>query len=105
MRLAFDHPSDIRPFTMEPNMNQGVSMATAGERPVVETLITLVIYLIIVGVIYWAVTTILTVVPLPDPIRTVINVVMIVILVLIVVYALLGLLPALGGGSFHLHGF
>ena len=71
----------------------------------IGVLIQLVIYLIIVGVIYWAVTTILGVVPLPDPIRTVINVVMIVILVLIVVYALLGLLPALGGGNFRLGHF
>ena len=71
----------------------------------IGVLIQLVIYLIIVGVIYWAVTTILGVVPLPDPIRTVINVVMIVILVLIVVYALLGLLPALGGSGLHLGRF
>ncbi len=59
----------------------------------IGTLIQLVIYLIIVGVIWWAVTTILGVIPLPEPIKTVINVVMIVILVFIVVYALLGLVP------------
>lgn len=57
----------------------------------IEPLISLVIYLIIAGLIYWAVTQIIAVVPLPEPIRTVINVVMVVILVLIVVYALLGL--------------
>ena len=59
----------------------------------VETLITLVVYLLVVGLILWAVTTILNVLPIPDPIRTVINVVMIVILCVIVIYALLGIIP------------
>jgi len=61
-------------------------------------LISLVVYLIIAGLIYWAVTSIIAVIPLPEPIRTVINVVMIVILVLIVIYALLGLLGAVTPG-------
>ena len=60
----------------------------------IETLISVLIYLIICGLIYWAVTTILAVVPLPEPIRTVVNVILIVILVLIVIYALLPLLHA-----------
>lgn len=59
----------------------------------IETLITLVIYLVIVGLIWWAVTTILAVIPLPEPIRTVVNVCLIVILCLIVIYALLGIVP------------
>lgn len=59
----------------------------------IETLITVVVYLIIAGLIWWAVTTILGVIPLPEPIKTVINVIMIVILCLIVIYALLALLP------------
>ncbi len=46
-------------------------MAQPRGSTMIGVLIQLVIYLIIVGVIYWAVTTILTVVPLPDPIRTV----------------------------------
>lgn len=57
----------------------------------IAALINLVIYLIIIGVIYWAVTTILGLIPLPEPIAQVIRVILIVILVLIVVYALLGL--------------
>lgn len=65
----------------------------------IGTLISLVVYLIIAGLIYWAVQTILSVVPLPEPIRTVINVLMVVILVLIVVYALLGLIGGLGVGA------
>ena len=57
----------------------------------IAALINLVIYLLIVGVIYWAVITILGLIPLPEPIAQVIRVVLIVILVLVVVYALLGL--------------
>ena len=64
-------------------------------------MISVVIYLIIAGLIYWAVTTILAVVPLPEPIRTVVNVIMIVILVLIVVYALLGLIGMVPGVGLH----
>src|SRR5262245_47839275 len=62
-------------------------------RRMIEALLSVAIYLIIVGLIYWAVTTILGVIPLPEPVRTVVNVILIVVLVLIVVYALLGLLP------------
>lgn len=74
----------------------------------IDTLISLVIYLIIAGLIWWAVTTILGVIPLPEPIKTVINVLMIVILCLIVIYALLPLIP--GGrrlgmlGGLYLYG-
>lgn len=60
----------------------------------IETLITLVVYLIVVGLLWWAVTTILGVLPLPEPIKTVINVIMVVVLCVIVVYALLGLIGA-----------
>lgn len=62
----------------------------------IETLISLVVYLVIVGLIWLAVTTILGVVPLPEPIKTVVNVLLIVILCFIVIYALMGLLPAGG---------
>ncbi len=62
----------------------------------IETLISLVIWLLIVGLIWWAITTILGVIPLPEPIKTVVHVILIVILCLIVIYALMGLLP-------HLH--
>ena len=62
----------------------------------VEVLISVIIYLLIAGLIWWAVTTILGVIPLPEPIKTVINVLMIVVLCLIVIFALLPLVP---GGS------
>ena len=59
----------------------------------IETLISVVIYLVIAGLIWWAVTTILGVIPLPEPIKTVVNVLMVVVLCLIVIYALLPLIP------------
>lgn len=59
----------------------------------IEVLISVIIYLIIAGLIWWAVNTILKVIPLPEPFRTVINVLMIVVLCLIVIYALLPLIP------------
>lgn len=58
----------------------------------IELLISIIVYLIIAGLIWWAVTTILGVVPVPEPIKTVIRVMMIVVLCLIVLYALLPLL-------------
>ena len=57
----------------------------------IETLISVIILLLIVGLIYWAVTTILGVIPLPEPILTVVRVLLIVVLCLIVIYALLPL--------------
>jgi hypothetical protein len=59
----------------------------------IEILISIIIYLLIAGLIWWAVTTILGVIPLPEPIKTVIHVLMIVVLCLIVIYALLPLIP------------
>jgi hypothetical protein len=58
----------------------------------IGTLINVIVYLLIAGLIWWAVTTILGIIPLPEPIKTVINVLMIVVICLIVIYALLGLL-------------
>lgn len=57
----------------------------------IETLISVLILLVIVGLIWWAATTIIGVIPLPEPIKTVVNVLLIVILCLVVVYALLPL--------------
>lgn len=57
----------------------------------IETLISIIVYLIVAGLIWWAVTTILGVIPLPEPIKTVVNVLLIVVLCLILIYALLPL--------------
>ncbi len=58
----------------------------------IEALIQVVIYLVIAGLIWWAVSTIINVIPIPEPIKTVVNVILIVVLCLIVIYALLPLL-------------
>lgn len=63
----------------------------------ISALISVLIYLIIAGLIWWAVSTIINVIPLPEPIKTVVNVILIVVLCLIVIYALLPLIPQIGG--------
>jgi hypothetical protein len=57
----------------------------------IPTLISLIVYLLIIGLVWWAVTTILRVLPVPEPIKTVVNVLLIVVLCLILIYALLPL--------------
>lgn len=59
----------------------------------IEALISVVIYLVIAGLIWWAVSTIIGVIPLPEPIKIVVHICLIVILCLIVIYALLPLIP------------
>lgn len=61
-------------------------------------LISLLIYLIIVGVVLWAIDYLAGVVPMPPPLRQVIHVLVIVVAVLVLLYALLGFIgeaPAL----------
>lgn len=65
----------------------------------VGTLINLIIWLVILGLIWWAVTTVLGVIPLPEPIRTVINVILVVVLCLILISVLLQIVGGLT--SFH----
>lgn len=56
----------------------------------VPSLISLLVTLLIVGVIWWAVTAILALLPLPAPIAQIVNIILILILCLIVINALLG---------------
>jgi hypothetical protein len=65
----------------------------------ISTLISIIITLIVVGVIFWAVQTLLPLIPLPEPFRRIIYVLMVVILVLVVVYVIAGLLGATIGGT------
>ena len=62
----------------------------------IPALIQLVVTLLIVGVIWWAVTAILGLIPLPAPIAQIVNVLLIVILALIVIYVLAGLVGGVG---------
>ena len=57
----------------------------------VEALISVVIYLVVAGRIWWAVSTIVNAIPMAEPIKTVVNVLMVVVICLIVLYALMGL--------------
>ncbi len=59
----------------------------------IELLITLIVVLLIAGLVWWAGTTILGAVHLPQPIHTVVYVLLVVIVCLIVIYGLMGLVP------------
>jgi len=54
----------------------------------VGSLIALLFLLLILGVVWWAITQILPLIPLPAPIGTVVHVILVVILALILIYAL-----------------
>lgn len=59
----------------------------------IPSLISLLVTLLIVGVIWWAVTAILGLIPLPAPIGQIVNIILILILALIVINALAGFIP------------
>ena len=70
----------------------------------IGTLIGVIFVLIILGVLWWAVQTLMALIPIAEPFRTIIYVISVVILVLIVLYVislLLGMagvhVPSLGG--------
>ena len=72
----------------------GVSGGAPGERGIVMTLITMVIYLIIVGVLLWLIN---QYIPMAPPIKTIINVVVVIVVVLwlLRVFGVMG--PTVGG--------
>lgn len=71
-----------------------------------NALIQLIIWLMIVGVIWWGVHQLLPLLPIAEPFITIIRVLLTVILVIIVLYAIIGLLGALaGGGGFKMPRF
>ena len=65
----------------------------------IESLIYLLIWICVLGLIYWLAQVIINAVPLPDPVKTVVRIVAMVILclILIVIYMLIGFLPPLHG--------
>lgn len=63
---------------------------------VIGTLVGIIVVLIILGVIWWAVTQLLPLIPLPEPFARIIHVLLIVILVLVVVWVILVLLGSAG---------
>ena len=58
----------------------------------IGTLISIILTLIVLGVILWAVQSLLPLVPLPPPFATIVNVLITVIVVLVVVWIIAGLL-------------
>ena len=65
----------------------------------ISALISLLITLLIVGVLWWAITQILALLPLPAPFAQIVRIILIVILCLIVINALLAFIP--GGGGYR----
>jgi hypothetical protein len=63
----------------------------------IGTIISIIVTLIIVGVIYWAITQLLPMIPLPEPFARIIHVLLVVLLVVIVLWVILQLLGAVGG--------
>ena len=63
---------------------------------IIGTLIGIIIVLIILGVIWWAVTQLLPLIPLPEPFARIIHVLLIVILVFVVLWVILVLLGSAG---------
>ena len=63
----------------------------------IGTIISIIVTLIIVGVIYWAITQLLPMIPLPEPFARIIHVLLVVLLVIVVLWVILTLLGAVGG--------
>ena len=63
----------------------------------IGTIISIIITLIVVGVIYWAITQLLPLIPLPEPFARIIHVLLVVLLVIVVLWVILQLLGAVGG--------
>lgn len=60
----------------------------------IETLISIIITLIVVGIVWYIAKLIIDMIPMPENIKQIVNLLMILVLVLIVIYyALLPLLP------------
>lgn len=62
----------------------------------IGTLVGIIFLLIILGVVWWAITQLLPLIPLPEPFNRIIHVLLIVILVFIVLWVILVLLGAAG---------
>lgn len=58
----------------------------------IGTLIGIIITLIVLGVIWWAITQLLPLIPLPEPFARIVHVLLVVLLVIIVVWVILTLL-------------
>ena len=66
----------------------------------ISALITLIIYLLVLGLLYWLVIYVLDTIPIPDPPNRIIKIALMVIMVLIVIVLLLNLIGM--GGDLNL---
>lgn len=62
----------------------------------ITLLIYLVVFLIVAGLVFWAVNKLSAAFGIPEPIRTVVIVVLVIIFVVVLLYFLLGALPVAG---------
>ncbi len=62
----------------------------------IGTLIGIIFFLIVLGVIWWAISQLLPLIPLPAPFATIIHVLLVVIMVIIVLWVILTLLGSAG---------
>ena len=58
----------------------------------ISALITLIVWLLVIGILYWIVIYVLDAIPIPDPPNRIIKIVLAVVLALVVLMALLDLL-------------
>ena len=67
----------------------------------IESLVYLLIWLLVLGLIYWLATVVIAALPIPEPVKSVVRIVVLVIVILVVIYLLVGFLPPLhSGGAF-----
>jgi len=60
----------------------------------IATLIGVIILVVITGVVYWAITQLLPLIPLPEPFARIVHVLLVLLLVLVVLYIILMLLSS-----------
>jgi hypothetical protein len=68
----------------------------------ISALITLIVYLLILGLLYWVVIYVVDAIPIPDPPNRIIKIALMVLMVLIVVILLLNLLGGANVGTLNL---
>jgi hypothetical protein len=64
----------------------------------ISAIFTLIVYLIVLGLLYWLVVYVLDAVPIPDPPNRIIKILLMVLMVLVVIVLLLNLIGAGVGG-------
>jgi hypothetical protein len=66
----------------------------------ISALITLIVYLLVLGLLYWLVIYVLDTIPIPDPPNRIIKIALMVLMVLVIIVLLLNILGV--GGDLHM---